>query len=161
MSKQHDCMIEITGHVEADFHICVPWPKPQPLTAAIAVKFTGGTVPQPNNILVLNVGQTSQASIMPLLADGTTPSQGAVSNVQYNFADPSAAMILNADGVTATVTGVKDSGGNPVSGNAQCTVTDTNGAVSQWTQGFTIQTNAGVLPDQITQSVAVQFSDPV
>ncbi len=114
----------------------------------------------PNNVLVFNVGQTSQASIMPLLADGITPSGGVLSNVSYTFNDPSATVVLNPDGVTATCTGVADSGGNAVQGTASCTVTDTDGAVSQWNQSFTIQTNAGAPPDQLTQSVAVQFSDP-
>lgn len=130
--------------------------QPKPLTTAIAVKFSGETMP---NALVLNVGQTSQASIQPLLADGVTPSGGVVSAVTYTFSDPSATVVLNADGLTATVTGVAASTG-AVSGSASCTVTDTDGAVSQWTQAFTIQTNAAPPPSQLTQSVAVVFSTP-
>lgn len=132
--------------------------RPKPLTAAIAVQFTG-EIPMPNNVLTLNVGQTSQASIQPLLADGVTPSGGTLSNVAYSFSDPSATVVLNADGLTATVTGVAASSG-AVSGTASCTVTDTDSVVSTWTQAFTITTNAIVPPAQLTQSVAVQFSTP-
>ena len=86
-----------------------------------------------NNTLVFNVGQSSQASIVPLLADGVTPSGGTLSNVVYDFSDPSATVVLNPDGVTATCTGVAASSG-PVAGSASCTVTDTDGAVSTWNQ---------------------------
>lgn len=113
----------------------------------------------PNNALVLNIGQTSQASIQPLLADGVTPSGGTVSAASYSFSDPSATVVLNPDGLTATVTGIAASSG-PVSGTASCTVTDADSVVSTWTQTFTITTNAVVPPAQLTQSVAVQFSTP-
>lgn len=114
------------------------------------------------NSLVLNVGQTSQASIVPLLADGTTNSQGVVSNAAFSLNDPSATAVLNADGLTATITGVAASAG-AVSGSASCTVTDTDGVVSTWTQAFTVQTNAVAPPpppQQLTQSIAVNFSAP-
>ena len=130
------------------------------LTQSIAVKFTGDS-DMSSNALVLNVGQTSQASIVPLLADGTTPSGGTLSAVSYTFSDPSATVVLNSDGLTATVTGVAASSG-AVSGSASCTVTDTDGVVSQWTQAFTITTNAVAPPPaQLTQSVAVEFSTPI
>lgn len=130
----------------------------KPLTAAIAVQFTGDSVM--NNVLALNVGQTAQASIVPLLADGVTPSGGTLSKVAYSFSDPSATVALNPDGLTATVTGVAPSTG-PVTGTATCTVTDTDGVVSTWTQPFTVQTSAvAPPPSQLTQSVAVQFSTP-
>ena len=113
-----------------------------------------------SNSLVLNVGQTSQASIVPLLADGVTPSGGVLSNVSYSFSDPSATVALNTDNLTATVTGVAPSTG-PITGTAACTVTDTDDVVSTWTQPFTIQTNAvAPPPSQLTQSVAVEFSTP-
>jgi hypothetical protein len=131
-------------------------------TRSIAVQFTGDGF-MANNVLELSVGETSQASIVPLLADGVTPSGGALSNVSYAFSDPSATVVLNADGVTATVTGVAASTG-PVAGSASCTVTDSDGAVSTWTQSFTIQTDAAVItpppPSQLTQSIAVEFSAP-
>ena len=132
--------------------------KPKLATNSIAVRFTGDSM---NNALVLNVGQTSQASIQPLLADGVTPSGGTLSNVAYSFSDPSATVVLNSDGVTATVTGVAASAG-AVTGTASCAVTDTDGVVSQWSQSFTITTNAVAPPppEQLTQSVAVQFSSP-
>src|SRR5271157_582779 len=136
--------------------------KHRPLTAAIAVHFTGESF-MANNTLVFNVGQTSQASIQPLLADGVTPSGGVLSAVSYTFSDPSATVVLNTDGLTATVTGVAASTG-PVAGTATCTVTDTDGVVSTWTQPFTITTLAVVPPPpppaQLTQSVAVEFSKP-
>ena len=113
----------------------------------------------PNNALTLNVGQTSQASITPFLVDGVTNSGGTISGVTYTFSDPSATVVANADGLTATVTGVAASAG-PVSGGAACTVTDTDGAVSTWNQAFTIQTNGAIPPQQLTQSVAVQFTTP-
>jgi hypothetical protein len=134
---------------------------PKQLTRSIAVRFTGDT-PMADNILVLNVGQTSTASIQPFLADGVTPSGGVLSNVSYSFADPSATVVLNSDSATATVTGVADSAGNAVQGTASATVTDTDGVISQWSRMFTIQT-IGVTPpppSQLTQSVAVQFSTP-
>lgn len=112
-----------------------------------------------NNALTLNVGQTSQASIVPFLADGVTNSGGVVSAVTYTFSDPSATVVANADGLTATVTGVAASTSS-VSGSAACTVTDTDGVVSTWTQAFTITVNAVVPPAQLTQSVAVSFTTP-
>lgn len=129
----------------------------KPLTAAIAVLFTGESIMA--NSLVLNVGQTSTASIQPLLADGVTASGGVVSAVTYTFSDPSATVVLNPDGLTALVTGVAASTG-AISGSAACTVTDTDGVVSTWTQAFIIQTNAVVPPAQLTQSVAVNFTTP-
>jgi hypothetical protein len=132
--------------------------KPKQLTASIAVDFTGD-IPMPNNALTLNVGQTSQASIQPLLADGVTPSGGTLSAVSYTFSDPSATVVLNADGLTATVTGVAASTG-AITGTASCTVTDTDGVVSTWNQAFTVTTLGVVPPAQLTQSVAVQFSTP-
>jgi hypothetical protein len=125
-------------------------------TQSISVRFSGECMA---NALIFNVGQTSQASIQPLLADGVTPSGGTLSNVAYSFSDPSATVVLNADGLTATCTGVAASTG-AVSGSASCTITDTDGVVSQWNQSFTITTNAVVPPAQLTQSVAVQFTPP-
>ena len=130
----------------------------KPLTAAIAVRFTGDSA---MNSLVLNVGQKSMASILPLLADGVSPSNGVVSGVGFSFNDPSATVAMNPDNVTAEVAGVAASAG-PVGGTATCTVTDTDGVVSTWTQPFTIQVNAVAPPppQQLTQSVAVQFTAP-
>ena len=150
--KTNELLKEIRNSVRAIEHYL----KPKHLTRTIAVLFTEGVVM--NNVLVFNVGQKSTASIVPLLADGVTPSGGTLSNVAYNFNDPSATVVLNSDGLTATCTGVAASSG-PVGGMATCTVTDTDNAVSQWSQSFTIQTNA-VPPQQLTQSVAVQFSTP-
>jgi len=134
--------------------------RPHKLTQSIAVRFTGDST-MPNNALTLNVGQTSQASIVPFLADGVTNSAGVVSAVTYTFSDLSATVVANADGLTATVTGVAASTG-AVSGSAACTVTDTDGVVSTWTQAFTVTTGGGTPPppSQLTQSVAVAFSTP-
>lgn len=123
-------------------------------TAKISIRFSGESMP---NALVFNVGQTSTASIVPLQSDGATPSGGVVSAVSFTFSDPSATVVLNSDGVTALCTGVAASTG-PISGSASCTVTDTDSAVSTWTQAFTIQTNAVTPPSQLTQSVAINFS---
>jgi hypothetical protein len=135
--------------------------QPKTLTHSITVQFSGDS--NMSNTLVFNVGQTSQASIVPLLADGVTPSGGALSAVAFAFSDPSAMVVLNGDGLTATCTGVAASTG-PVAGTASCTVTDTDGVVSTWAQAFTITTNAVTPPPpppaQLTQSVAVQFSAP-
>ena len=149
--------IEVLLDIRDDVRKIVVLIEPKTLTAGIAVRFTGANMA--DNALVFTVGQTSQASIMPFLADGITPSGGALSSVLYTFSDPSATVVINSDGLTATCTAVAASGG-PIAGSATCTVTDTDGAVSQWTQAFTIATNAVVPPAQLTQSVAVQFSVP-
>ena len=112
-----------------------------------------------NNALVLTVGQTSTAAPVTFLADGVTPSGATYSAATYTFSDPSATVVLNPDGVTALVTGVAASTG-PVSGSVTFTATDTDGAVSTWTQAFTIQTNAVVPPAQLSQSAAVTFTTP-
>jgi hypothetical protein len=143
--RNHNILLRILEHL-----------KPKPITRKIAVKFTGESM---NNALVLTVGQTSIASLLEFLSDGVTPSGGVPSNVVFAFSDPSATVVLNADGVTATVTGVSASVG-PVTGTVSFTVTDTDGAVSQWNQSYTITTNAVVPPAQLTQSVAVAFSTP-
>ena len=150
--------LEVLNDIRTDVRKILAIIPPKTLTQNIAVRFTGDT-PMADNALVFTVGQTSQASIMPFLADGITPSGGALSSVLYTFSDPSATVVINSDGLTATCTAVAASGG-PIAGSATCTVTDTDGAVSQWTQAFTIATNAVVPPAQLTQSVAVQFSVP-
>ena len=129
------------------------------LTASIAVQFKGDNTIMADNVLSLAVGQTSTASIMPYLADGVTNSGGVVSATTYTFSDPSATM----DPASGLVTGVADSAGVAVSGSAACTVTDTDGVVSTWTQAFTITTGGGSPPPppaQLTQSIGVQFSAP-
>lgn len=153
-SREIARVLHIVRKIERELH-------PQPLTASIAVKFKG-ELPMPNNTLTLNVGQTSQASIVPLLADGITPSGGTLSAVSYTFSDASATVVLNADGLTATVTGVADSAGVAVSGSATATVTDTDQAVFTFTQAFTVTTIAVTPPPpaQLTQSIAVTFSTP-
>jgi hypothetical protein len=69
-------------------------------------------------------------------------------------------VVLNSDGLTALVTGVADSAGVAVQGIATATVTDTDGVISQWSQMFTIQTIGVIPPEQLTQSIAVQFTVP-
>ena len=157
MQREEICLLErILHELKAIRHQLAP----RRITQSVAVLFSGDSI-MANNALVFNVGQTSQASIVPLLADGVTPSGGTLSAVSYTFSDPSATVVLNPDGLTATVTGVAASSG-PISGSASCAVTDTDGVVSDWQQPFTIQTNPAVAPpSQLTQSVAVQFSAPV
>ena len=111
-----------------------------------------------DNVLVFNVGQTSTDTITPLLKDGVTPSGGTVSNLSVSFSDPSATATVSGAN-TVLFTGVAPSTG-PVSGSVSATVTDTDGAVSTWTQAFTVQTNAVVPPSQLTQSIANVFSTP-
>lgn len=135
-------------------------PKHQ-LSAFAAVQFSGEVI-MANNVLALNVGQASTASPITFLADGVTPSGATYSGATYTFSDPSATVVLNSDGVTATVTGVAASSG-PVSGSVAFTATDTDGAVSQWTVPFTVTTSAVAPPpppSQLSQSAALQFSTP-
>lgn len=129
----------------------------QRITASIVNVFSGENV-MPNNALVFNVGQTSTDTVTPLLADGVTPSGGVVSNLTVTFNDPSATAVVNGAN-TILFTGIAPSTG-AVSGSVSCTVTDTDGAVSIWTQAFTVQTNAIVPPAQLTQSIANVFSTP-
>jgi hypothetical protein len=126
----------------------------RPLTARIAIDFGGNM-----NALSLNVGQSSIGTITPLLADGVTPSGGTLSNVIWTFSDPSTTMVVNPDN-TATFTGVA---AGTASGTAACTVTDTDEAVAQFSQGFTVTVAAVVPPPpptQLTQSIGVSFSTP-
>jgi hypothetical protein len=134
--------------------------EPKPLTKSVANIFIG-VGKMADNVLVFNVGQTSIDTLTPRLADGVTPSGGVVSNDTVNFSDPSATATVNADN-TVTFVGVADSAGIAVSGSTVCTVTDTDGAVSQWTISFTVQTISVTPPppDQLTQSVANVFSTP-
>jgi hypothetical protein len=136
-----------------------PPPPPSTISRFSAVQFTGESM---NNALALTVGQTSTASPITYLADGVTPSGATYSAATYTFSDPSATVALNSDGVTALVTGVAASAG-PVSGSVTFTATDTDGAVSTWTNGFTITTSAVVPPpppSQLSQSSALTFSTP-
>jgi hypothetical protein len=131
----------------------------KPITASITNVFSGDSL-MANNALVFNVGQTSIDTITPLLADGVTPSGGTLSNVIVTFSDPSATFVLNPDN-TVTFTAVAAStGGTPVNGTTQATVTDTDGAVATFSQGFTVLVNAVVPPSQLTQSIANVFSVP-
>jgi len=134
--------------------------KAEPLTTSIANIFTGDS-PMANNELIFNVGQTSTDTITPFLADGVTPSGGAVSNVVVTFSDPSATFVVNGDN-TVTFTAVAASAG-AVSGSTAATITDTDGAESQWTQPFTVTTIdvTPPPPEQLTQSIANVFSTPV
>jgi hypothetical protein len=138
-------------------------PKPLTRSKSASVLFSGESVMA--NALVFNVGQTSTASPITYLADGVTPSGATYSAATYTFSDPSATVVLNADGVTATCTAVAASGTPPapISGSVSFTATDTDGAVSQWVQPFTITTNPSATPpppSQLSQSSGVTFSTP-
>lgn len=132
---------------------------PRPLTHSIANRFSG--VHMPNDVLVLNVGQSSIDTITPFLADGVTPSDGVVSGVTVTFTDPSATFVINPDNTVTFTAVAPTAGGVPVSGSVACTVTDTDSAVSTWNQAFTVFVNAPVPPAQLTQSIANVFSAPV
>ena len=137
-----------------------PSPLPQPTSRFSAVQFTGDSIIMQTNNLTLAVGQTSTATPVTFLADGTTLAGATLSGVSYAFSDPSATVAINSDGVTALVTGVAPSTG-PISGAVSFTATDTDSAVSQWTQPFTITVTGIVPPGQLSQSSALRFSDPV
>ena len=128
----------------------------QPLTASVVDVFSGESITMAD--LILNVGQTSTDTVTPLLADGVTPSGGVVSNLTVTFSDPSATAVVNGAN-TILITGVAASTG-AISGTRACTITDTDGAVSQWTATFTVTTNAPIPPSQLTQSVVDVFSVP-
>lgn len=130
--------------------------RPHRITKSVSNIFSGDSIMA--NTLVLNVGQTSTDTLTPYLTDGVTPSGGVVSNVVVTFSDPSATATVNPDN-TVLFTGVAASTG-AISGSTACTVTDTDGVVSQWTIPFTVTTNAVVPPAQLTQSVANLFSTP-
>jgi len=132
--------------------------EPKPLTKSVANIFIGVSQ-MADNVLVFNVGQTSIDTLTPRLADGVSPSGGAISNVVVTFSDPSATATLNPDN-TITFVGVADSAGIAVNGSVSLTVTDTDGAVSQWNVPFTVQTVGAPPPEQLTQSVANVFSTP-
>jgi hypothetical protein len=134
-------------------------PCPPTSTASITNLFSGD-VTVANNALVFNVGQTSTDTVTPLLADGVTPSGGVVSNLAVTFSDPSATAAVSGAN-TILFTGVAPSTG-AISGSVSCTVTDTDGVVSTWTQAFTVTTSAVAPPPaQLTQSVANVFSTPL
>jgi hypothetical protein len=129
-------------------------------TKSIAIHFSGETN-MPNNVLTLNVGQSSIGTITPLLADGVTPSGGAISNPVFSIPpDPSFSATDNADG-TVTITGIAVSAA-PVTGTASATVTDTDGVVSTFSASFTVTVAAGTTPPPTatTASIAVSFSTP-
>ena len=122
---------------------------PEPLTHSAPI-ITGDSMA--NNTYVMNVGQSQPGVITPLLADGTTPSGGTVSNTVVTFTDPSATFAVSADGLTITFTGVAASTG-AVSGSVAFTVTDTDGVASKWTDAITVTVNAP--PAQLTQSAPI------
>lgn len=150
-------ILEVQGHTLHELREIRRELAPKTLTTSIANVFSGDSV-MPNNVLVLNVGQTSTDTITPLAADGVTNSGGVVSALVVTFSDPSATAVVNGAN-TILFTGVAASAA-PINGSSACTVTDTDGVVSTWNQAFTVQTNAPVPPAQLTQSVANVFSVP-
>lgn len=130
---------------------------PKPSTKSIGIKFSGALT---MNTLTLSVGQSSIGTITPLLADGVTPSGGAVSNPSFSIPpDPSFSAVDNADG-TVTITGLAVSAAT-VTGTASATVTDTDNAVSSFSQSFTVTVTAGTTPPvATTASIGVSFSTP-
>jgi len=131
---------------------------PTRITKSVVNQFLGEEI-MAINALVFNVGQTSINTIIPLLADGVTPSGGVLSNVVVTFSDQSATFVVNPDNTVAFTAVIASTG--PVNGSTAVTVTDTDGAVSTWTVAFTVTTNQVVPPAQLTQSVTNSFSTPV
>jgi hypothetical protein len=66
--------------------------------------------------LVLTVGQSSTATIVPLEADGAVTPGAAVTAQTFSITDAGVSVVVNADG-TATITGVGPTAG-AVSGEA-------------------------------------------
>ena len=115
------------------------------------------------NALVLTVGQNSILTPEPLVPGGGASSKGVISNLIFTFNDPSASVEGRPDGVSALVTGLLPSENGPVTGTASFTIKDTNGAISNWIQAFTIEVDAPEAtpaPLQLTESVAINFSTP-
>ena len=131
------------------------------LSQSSALQFSGDNMA--NNTLTLAVGQTSTASPVTFLSDGVTVSGATYSKAVYTFSDPSSTVVLNPDGVTALVTALAATT-TPAQGSVTFTATDTDGAVSTWTNAFDITVTPAVVtpppPTQLSQSSAVQFSDP-
>lgn len=133
--------------------------KPKHVITASVVDVFSGDPPMANGSLVFNVGQTSTDTVTPLLIDGVTPSGGVVSNLVVAASDPAFTAVVNGTN-TILFTAVAPSTAGAVVVTRQCTITDTDGAVSQWTGSITVLVNAPVPPEQLTQSVADVFSTP-
>jgi len=131
---------------------------PKHFTQSIAIVFSGDFI---MNTLTLNVGQSSIGTITPLAADGVTPSGGTVSAASFSLpVDPSITAVDNSDG-TITITGIAVSVAT-VSGIASCTISDPDGAVSTFSQSFTV-TVVGVTPpppSATTASIGISFTTP-
>lgn len=125
-------------------------------TTRISIQFGENAM----NAVKLTVGQKTTGTIVPLEADGVTPTPGAVVSAQsYTISDPSLEAVTNADG-TLTITGIAASTG-AVSGTADAIVTDADGAVKQFSQTFTVTVDAVVVPPVgLTTSIGVEFSTP-
>lgn len=124
-------------------------------TSSIAIQFGDSTMSL--NTVTLNVGQSTIATIVPLEADGTTQTPGAVvSSPIISATDPAVTVTDNADG-TVTIAGVAAS---TVSGTASATVTDADGTVNTFSANFTVIVNAVAPPTERTAAIAVSFSTP-
>lgn len=124
-------------------------------TTQVGIQFNHGEITMPF-ALILTTGQSSVATIIPLEADGTTITPGAVVSAQtFSITDPGISLVTNADG-TATITGVGPTTG-AVSGTASATVTDVDGTTAPFSQTFTVTVNA---PTQHTASIGLTFSAP-
>jgi len=136
--------------------------KPKHVITASVVDVFSGDPPMANGSLVFNVGQTSTDTVTPLLIDGVTPSGGVVSNLVVAASDPAFTAVVNGTN-TILFTAVAPSTAGSVVVTRQCTITDTDGAVSNWTSSISVLVNASVPPpppDQLTQSVVDVFSTP-
>lgn len=106
----------------------------------------------------IQVGQVIPATVVPLEADGVTPTPGAVvSEESWSVSDPTiASLVSNADG-SASLTGVA---AGEVTVSVSATVTDTNGAVSQLSATNTLTVEAAPPPPPptpLTASIEIAF----
>lgn len=110
------------------------------------------------NAVILNVGQSTTATIVPLEADGVTITPGAVvSSATISVTDPSVTVVDNADG-SVTITGIA---AGTASGAASAEVTDEDGTVTELTATFSVTVNAVTPPPPPTgrtTSIGVSFS---
>lgn len=122
-------------------------------TATVAITF-GGSMSLGSGSVV--AGKTTTASLVPLEADGTTPTPGAtVSSATFEVDNTAIATVkVNADG-TATVTGV--AAGSAVL-SVTCTVIDADGTSQNFTATGTVTVTAAPPPPARTASVAIAFA---
>ncbi len=107
--------------------------------------------------LSLQIGQSSTSTLTPLLADGVTPTPGAViTSATWSLSDASISTVTNGNEITVTAVAETT---NPVNGSVVVVVTDSDGTVGNFTVSFTV-TVGGVPPVNRTASVGLAWSVP-